>query len=139
MKRYIWIVGLLLTIGMVGCDNPKQSVAVYKDNLQDLKGRDKAEVVIGEYRGVMPCADCDGIETLISLRADNTYQYSSKYLNKSDDVFMREGKWKLDGNIITLDGVDYKFKLGNRILSQLDLSGNDITGDISKYYVLTKN
>ncbi len=52
---------------------------------------------------------------------------------------MREGKWKLDGNIITLDGVDYKFKLGNRILSQLDLSGNDITGDISKYYVLTKN
>ncbi|HBW81779.1 MAG TPA: copper resistance protein NlpE [Sphingobacterium sp.] len=139
MKRYIWIVGLLLTIGMVGCDNPKQRVAVYKDNLQDLKGREKAEVVIGEYRGVMPCADCDGIETLISLHADNTYQYSSKYLNKSDDVFMREGKWKLDGNIITLDGVDYKFKLGNRILSQLDLSGNDITGDISKYYVLTKN
>ena len=139
MKRFIWTVGLLVMIGIVGCDNPKQSVAAYKDNLQELKGRDKAEIVIGEYKGVMPCADCDGIETLISLHPDNTYKYSSKYLNKSDDVFVREGKWKLDGNIVTLDGVDYKFKLGHQILSQLDLSGNDITGDISRYYVLTKN
>ncbi|VTR42559.1 copper resistance protein NlpE [Sphingobacterium thalpophilum] len=139
MKTFVWTVGVLVALVLGGCDNPKQSVAAYKDNLQELKGRDKAEIVIGEYRGVMPCADCDGIETLISLHPDNTYKYSSKYLNKSEDVFVREGKWKLDGNIITLDGVDYKFKLGNHVLSQLDLSGNDITGDISKYYVLTKN
>ncbi len=139
MKTFIWTVGMLVMVILGGCDNPKQSVAVYKDNLQELKGRDRGEIVIGEYKGVMPCADCDGIETLISLHKDNTYTYSSKYLNKSDDVFVREGKWKLDENIITLDGVDYKFKLGNRMLSQLDLSGNDITGDISKYYVLTKN
>src|SRR5215831_10613328 len=58
----------------------------------------------GIYRGVLPCADCAGMQTTITLNKDLTYVTKIKYLGKSDSVFESSGKfeWNKQGSIIAL-------------------------------------
>ena len=99
----------------------------------------------GTYSGVVPCADCSGIETKITLNTNNTYQISWKYQDKGDEVFQRSGtlQWNNDKSIITFGSLDKDlfpnmYKLGKGSLTQLDLNGNVITGNLAPNYVLTK-
>jgi uncharacterized lipoprotein NlpE involved in copper resistance len=100
---------------------------------------------VGIYSGIVPCADCPGIETQIALNADNTYQISQKYQDKGDDVFQMSGtfQWNADKSIITLENLNETqfptmYKLGKGSLIQLDLNGKEITGNLAQNYVLTK-
>lgn len=36
------------------------------------------------YKGITPCADCEGIETEVVLNKDLTYLIKTKYLGKGD-------------------------------------------------------
>ena len=99
----------------------------------------------GTYSGVMPCADCSGIETKISLKMDNTYQMSWKYMEKNDEVYVNTGTfiWDSTGSMITLENLDSDkyptmYKVGENHLLQLDLSGNVITGELADKYILNK-
>ena len=60
----------------------------------------------GIYRGVLPCADCEGIETTITLSKDAHYTLATRYLGKSDSVFERSAtfNWSEQGNTIQLSG-----------------------------------
>ncbi len=98
----------------------------------------------GTYRGVLPCADCEGIETTVTLSADGTYRMSTRYLGKGDGkVYESSGlyRWDEDGTRITLDGGDgqvYRYFVGEGTLRQLDLEGNRIGGDLADHYILQK-
>jgi len=99
----------------------------------------------GTYLGVLPCADCAGIETKISLNMDNTYQISWKYLEKNDEVYVNEGTftWNSTGNIIIFENMDTNkeptmYKVCENYLLQLDLQGNVITGELADKYILNK-
>ena len=48
----------------------------------------------GIYTGVLPCADCEGIETTIILKSDNTYLKTEKYLGENE-VFESEGNFSI--------------------------------------------
>jgi uncharacterized lipoprotein NlpE involved in copper resistance len=97
----------------------------------------------GSYKGIVPCADCEGIETLVELKADKTYKITLKYLGKGDEKpATAAGKWSWKtGNIIQLEGEnfgpDQYFVSEGRII-QLDLSGERITGALADRYVLAK-
>ncbi|MCL1850765.1 MAG: copper resistance protein NlpE [Bacteroidetes bacterium] len=100
----------------------------------------------GTYSGILPCADCEGIETNLILKMDNTYQISWKYMGKDDEIYTHEGTfvWDATGNIITLENMDVEeyptmYKVCENYLLQLDLSGNVITGELADKYILTKN
>ena len=41
----------------------------------------------GTYKGVLPCADCEGLETTVVVNENNTYCVKTKYLGKGDKVF----------------------------------------------------
>lgn len=98
----------------------------------------------GTYKGVIPCADCEGIETEITLNADLTFTLKTKYLGKGDGkVFQETGSfvWDKTGGIISLEGLKGRpsqYKVGENRLIQLDMEGNVITGDLAEKYVLTK-
>jgi copper homeostasis protein (lipoprotein) len=52
------------------------------------------------FRGVLPCADCEGIEYTITLRADGTYWRSRRYLGVAaggEDTALDLGRWSLGG------------------------------------------
>jgi uncharacterized lipoprotein NlpE involved in copper resistance len=98
----------------------------------------------GTYKGVTPCADCEGIETEITLNADLTYTIKTKYLGKGDGkVFEEKGSfvWDKTGGSITLQarkGAPSQYKVGENRLIQLDREGNIISGALAEKYVLTK-
>lgn len=98
----------------------------------------------GTYKGVTPCADCEGIETEIMLNLDLTYVMKTKYLGKGDGkIFQEAGNfvWVKTGGIISLEGLKGRpsqYKVGENQLIQLDREGKVIEGDLAEKYVLKK-
>lgn len=94
--------------------------------------------IIGSYSGSLPCVDCDAIQTLLTLDIDYSYRMTYMYYGKSSEEFVKEGTWSIKNDVLELEGLDYKYKIEDELLVQLDLSGNKILGDISERYQLIK-
>jgi len=98
----------------------------------------------GVYTGTVPCADCEGIKTMIQLNKDETYTMKTKYLGKSDEVFTVSGKfnWNDAGSSINLEDAEgstpLAYQVGENVLFVLDQNGNAITGDLAENYQLRK-
>jgi uncharacterized lipoprotein NlpE involved in copper resistance len=97
----------------------------------------------GTYKGITPCADCEGIEIELTINMDSTYSHSSNYLGKGDGkAIVKTGKYVwIDGGTIELDGMTdgpSKFKVGEGRIWQLDMEGNKIEGDLADKYILIK-
>ena len=96
----------------------------------------------GEYEGVLPCADCEGIKTTILLKDNGTYTITTKYLGKGEEETV-EGtfEWDAAGTVITLiDGNEeaYKLKVVEGAIQKLDIEGKEITGELAELYFLQK-
>lgn len=99
---------------------------------------------MGTYSGILPCADCMGIQTTIVLNEDNTFEKSFIYLGKSAGVQYQKGSftWLEDGSsisIINLDGANKTYKVEENQLRLLDLKGKKIEGHLEKDYLLQKS
>jgi len=100
--------------------------------------------VDGQYKGTLPCADCEGIETTLTLHADKSYEISEKYLGgkAGDKPLISKGKFTFsaNGNTITLDKADNerKYFVGENQLFALDTAGKKITGPMADLYILKK-
>jgi len=136
MRTQIFIsIIVLLLVQMSSCiNNQKTSDAKEKSDHVELMSAN----VIGEYLGSLPCVDCESINTLLELRRDNSYKLTYTYEGKSDDTFVKQGYWKINKNQLILHGVDYQYKIQEDRLYQLDLSGNEIRGDLAQKYQLAK-
>ncbi|MBK9357677.1 MAG: copper resistance protein NlpE N-terminal domain-containing protein [Bacteroidales bacterium] len=98
----------------------------------------------GVYTGTVPCADCEGIITTITLNNDQTYMISTVYKGKSYKVCENSGKFSWDeaGNTIKLGGISdapNRYLVGENKLIQLDMEGNRITGPLAENYILSKS
>ena len=96
----------------------------------------------GVYKGILPCADCKGIETEIVLYADQTYRLTRKYLGKSTRVIdsIVPFTW-INGSTIRLDGVidgPSTYFVSEGAITQLDMNGKKIKGALAEKYVLKK-
>jgi len=97
----------------------------------------------GVYQGILPCADCEGIQTTLEIYREGKYKLSAVYLGKSENVFMQSGDfgWNDEGNTIMLSNIQNspsKYFVGENNLIQLDMDGNRITGNLADKYILNK-
>jgi len=99
----------------------------------------------GIYTGVIPSAGGMGINVTFTLNTDETYTVEYQYIGKSDEIFPRTGTftWNTEGDTVILDSGDADafpsyYKVGENTLTQLDLEGNVITGDLADLYILRK-
>ncbi|ENU24438.1 hypothetical protein F993_00679 [Acinetobacter proteolyticus] len=98
----------------------------------------------GTYKGVLPCADCEGIETELELNLDKTYELKETYLGKGDGkAFESKGSFTFDSkntSIIELDktGDGRKYFVAEGYLKALDTEGKEITGELADKYELKK-
>lgn len=97
----------------------------------------------GTYIGVVPCADCEGIETILTLQRSGAYRLVTTYRGKNDQPFTQTGRftWNRDSTVILLDKITEgpsQYRFGTNILLQLDLKGNQITGDLADKYKLVR-
>ncbi|ADY51751.1 protein of unknown function DUF306, MetA and HslJ [Pseudopedobacter saltans DSM 12145] len=97
----------------------------------------------GTYTGMLPCADCEGIKTTITIHHDGTFESKSEYVGKGDKPLEEKGtfSWNNSGNkIIAKIGTEnLQYKVGEGYIQQLDENGNAITGNLADYYILKKN
>lgn len=97
----------------------------------------------GTYRGVLPCADCEGIETVITLTEDGNFRERTRYLGRDEGrtEASRQGSfdWSSDGGTVTLAGdPPHPYRVGENRIVRLSLDGTAITGSLAEHHVLTK-
>ncbi|NBC24300.1 MAG: META domain-containing protein [Bacteroidetes bacterium] len=95
---------------------------------------------MGNYIGVLPCADCIGIYTQLNIREGGRYERRSYYLGRSNDISTHKGafEWDAAGNSIQLDEGD-QFQVREMGLAKLDSDGEHIGGVLSDQYLLAKS
>ncbi len=98
----------------------------------------------GTYQGIIPCADCEGIKTSITLMNQGKFSRTRTYLGEEETSRIDEGTftWDPTGSKITLlppEGEPQMYQVGENILFHLDQDGNRITGDLADKYQLMKN
>ena len=110
-----------------------------------LMNNNKSTPWSGVYRGVLPCADCEGIQTEIRLYPNNTFEMLRKYLGESDKIYRDKGKvkWNESENQIRLrvkeeQNIPANYRVSENQIIQLDANGDTIQSDFSESYVLKK-
>ena len=98
----------------------------------------------GIYKGTIPCADCEGIQTELTLMEDGAFERRTTYLGKDGGTRSEKGNftWNDAGSVVTLtfeDGETQQYQVGENMLFHLDREGNRITGDLADNYTLMKN
>ena len=108
------------------------------DNYVDLAA------VSGTYEGTLPAADCPGIKTVLTIKADSTYKLQQDYIDKKNGHDEASGVFKvLDGKRLMLvrpssgEQTYYKVKDNNSIV-MTDSLGVEPEGETAKLYVLKK-
>ena len=135
---------LFLGFGMNACQSNSKT---QKSNTKDVVADNSKNSLDwdGTYVGTVPCANCGGIITQITLKKDNTYSLQVEYAGKENSMQKFEGtfQWNDAGSTVILNGLKEKsmpssYFVGENKLTQLDMDGNVITGDLASSYVLTK-
>ena len=115
----------------VSCESKKEEVVTNQtQEAVDEHNAKNSLDYLGTYKGTLPCADCEGIETEIIL-------------SKDEKVFEELGDftWQEDGNTMSLEGIDSEptlYFVSENKLIQLDQEGNKIEGNLAKNYELLK-
>ena len=96
----------------------------------------------GIYQGQLPCADCSGINTVITLNMDGTYTRQYKYEGRDDSTYKDSGSfsWGKAGSVVRLETQTGQqlYKVIENGLIQLDQAGKPVTGSAAGAYTLTK-
>lgn len=139
-----WILAAtLITITSCSEPNTKTSTSSQQDTNTKVDEHTSQNSLdwAGTYVGTIPCADCPGIKTTITLDKDNNFTYTAEYLERSTTV-THSGKamWHDNGSVIHLKAADLdtKYKVGEGVLIQLDGDGKIIEATFGSSYRLTK-
>ncbi|MDR0682204.1 MAG: copper resistance protein NlpE [Dysgonamonadaceae bacterium] len=135
-KIIIMLSVVLLMTGMSACKLNRKTESVVSTSF--------SADWLGKYTGILPCADCEGIQTQITLLADTTYKLDWQYIDKENASFSETGtfQWNEADSLIILNNMEDGpscYKVGKNTLTQLDLEGEIITGELAENYVLVKS
>jgi uncharacterized lipoprotein NlpE involved in copper resistance len=134
---------LLLLLSVTACAAPRPPGSDSGAEARDMHDSRNALDWPGLYHGVLPCADCAGIETRLRLQPDGGFERTTRYLGKGDRVFSERGRfeWDAEGRRVltrTGDGAAQWYQVGEGRLFHLDRNGQRIGGELAGRYVLDK-
>jgi uncharacterized lipoprotein NlpE involved in copper resistance len=151
MKKAALVFGIA-AITLVGCKNGEKTETSSEDRLEtvgstvvDSHNSETSLEWAGIYEGTMPCADCEGIKTVVELKNDKTFILSQTYLSDYEEKKEEMGEsgsftWDDTGSKITLKikNGTLQFKVGENQLTMLDMDGNVVTNELADFYILKK-
>ena len=125
MKRTFLAIALAATLATTGCKPdeaaeaaaapaapaaPVDAVTAVVDHASpaaNVKDFD-IKAFAGTYGGMLPCADCPGIDTSIAFTPEGSYTLSETYEDADKSSFLSKGTWSVrgDGKAILLDPED---------------------------------
>ena len=143
MRKYFLLVSVVAVL--FSCSTvKKQATGESNAILPDVHTSRVALDWQGVYRGMLPCASCEGIKTQLEL-FDSTYVLSTQYSGKGDSIYVSTGRfiWSQSGNslvlIDTLFTDSLHYKIAENQVIQLDKDGNEIKSGLRNMYVLQKD
>ena len=163
MKKYTTAAMMLVFVAIVSCGGESNSNEVAKvedtiralvadtvvladtiSNVDDAHNASNSLDYWGTYKGILPCADCEGIETILTIDSSKKYILKTRYLGKKTAANSPDykGEWAwVNGSTIKLMGLKNRpnqYFVGENQLFQLDINGNRIAGNLSSKYILVK-
>ena len=134
---FLVLAGVSLIFGLGSCQSSKPMV------FHDIHNSQNSVSWGGIYTGVIPAASGPGIDVQINLYYDETFELQYHYIGEGiDNIVKRKGtfNWNDAGLIIALDidGFPPYYWVGSIELTQLDMNGKRISGDLAENYVLRK-
>ena len=135
---------IIVAVELISC---KSSKSVYKATTEStpIVANNSRNMLVwtGTYRGVLPCADCEGIQKTLSLDSNLQYILSIKYLGRDDSARVYTGsfRWNWEGNTITLNEEQdepVSYFVVESALAQLDMNGKKMIGNMAPNYILSK-
>ena len=146
MKKIAGIISMALLMSACGDSGEKENNAIVTPAPDTPAAQPPVEykrAITAAYMGVIPCADCDGVETTVTLFADTTFELHSTYLGKNpkDTAGLNaaiNGKFMMHGDTVHLAGVESRYLKTDTELFQLDKTGKVMTGNKAEKYVLKK-
>lgn len=126
-------------------EEEKASVEEFSEIAKNVADKHNAKTSLdyqGTYTGTLPAADAPGMLVSLTL-SDSTFVRTTEFVGKKNSKSEEKGKytWNDKGNTIILDGIKEgpnQYFVGENTLTQLDMEGNKITGDLAEHYVLKK-
>ena len=107
---------------------------------------DKSQEFHGVFYGFLPCNDCLGVKTTLSLKTNNNYLLVTQYTRESAREFFEKGKytWDDENRAVVLtprgEGDVRKYVIEDEnTLVQLNSDGWRVTGKLADRYLLRKS
>ena len=95
---------------------------------------------VGHYAGSLPCTDCPGIRTLLSLYENHTYILSMKRegSNSLPSIMRGSFSWNADHTVVQLDqnAQNRRYQVLSGSARLLNKDGSLITGVLADRYIL---
>ncbi|ELY4301041.1 envelope stress response activation lipoprotein NlpE [Cronobacter turicensis] len=130
MKKLIFCAAAALSLfALFGCNNRAEMQTLAPTSAAELKPMQQS------WKGVLPCADCEGIETALFLEKDGTWVMNQHYLGaKGQAVFASYGTWARTADKLVLtdsQGEKNYFRARGEALEMLDREGNPIKSSLN--------
>jgi len=114
---------------LMGCHNRAEMEVLEPTQAEALKPMQQS------WRGVLPCADCEGIETSLFLEKDGTWVMNQHYQGaKALSTFASYGTWARTADKLVLTdtaGEKRYFRAKGEGLEMLDMQGNPIVSQFN--------
>ncbi len=124
--KTVWIACALVVL-LAAC-MPRQSQAVAgAAKPADVHTSQNSLDWAGTYEGILPCADCPGVETRLTLHRDGSYELATRALGRDEaaQTVLGQFAWNAAGSGVTLDakGGGQQVSVGEGRLVLLDRDG----------------
>lgn len=131
------LVASILLITMPQCSGKTSGKVVYGP-----ESKQSQNDITGIYTGVLPCADCPGIETTITVHQDNSYEKTQVYTQKDSVPFISAGiikKGEDDNTWVFKSRYNETFyQYEDSALKLLDINRKEIDSLLEQHYILKK-
>lgn len=136
-KRNLWV-GIIATgLLMTACNgSSQQKEATPSTESQEVD-------IYGQYEGILPAADCEGIKTKLVINKDQTYYLRSEYIGEENGIFETNGVFNCpDSTLIELitpsSGEKTYYKIIPEGVMLSDSLGTINEGELAEHYILKK-
>ncbi|HFU1237686.1 TPA: envelope stress response activation lipoprotein NlpE [Citrobacter braakii] len=119
------VVAACTLFSLIGCNNRTEVDVLQPTRAAELKPMQQS------WRGILPCADCEGIETSLFLEKDGTWVMNERYQGVRDEPssFASYGTWARTADKLVLTdskGEKSYYRAKGEALEMLDREGNPI-------------
>ncbi|WP_428943988.1 copper resistance protein NlpE N-terminal domain-containing protein [Pantoea sp. FN060301] len=120
MKKSVMVLLATMLAGMLtGCQGREAAIAA----------QPAPQAIAQTFRGIIPCADCEGIEVTLLLQQGGQYRLNERYLGADNVAEPQHGRWTRTAEKLVLvsdKGEKRYFRPYEQGLEMMDTQGHPI-------------